>query len=261
MDPEAARDTQPALLAIDGPVATITLNRPGVLNAIDVAMAAALERLALQIEERADIRVLVIRGSGTGFCAGGDVSHFTAEPEQLEAFIRELLGHYGAFLQTLRRMPQLVLTSVHGAAAGAGFSLAFMGDMTIAADTTRFTPAYHKLGVSPDGGGTIGLVEALGPRRALHVFLAQGSFDAAQAAAYGLATAVVPADDLSDRTMDLARRLAMNSRETIEHTKRLVHRSAHAAMADQLDAERDALLACMRSDTFRTAVKRFRASS
>ena len=157
LDQEAAR-TAPATLSVEGPVATITLNRPAVLNAMNAGMAGALAALALEVERRRDIRVLVVRGQGDNFCAGGDIAGFADHLDDIGPFVRGMLADMHAFLLTLRRMPQLVLTSIQGAAAGAGFSLAFMGDMAIAADSAKFTPAYRMLGVSPDCGGTIGSV-------------------------------------------------------------------------------------------------------
>lgn len=120
-------------------------------------------------------------------------------------------------------MPQLVITSVHGAAAGAGLSLAFMGDLCIAADTARFTAAYYKLGVSPDGGGAVGIVGAAGARRALQIFLAQGSFTAAEGAAWGLVNEVVSEADLQAATLALAVRVARTPLHASAATKRLVH--------------------------------------
>ncbi len=79
--------------------------------------------------------------------------------------------HYHAFIETVRRMPKIVLSSVHGSAAGAGMGLAFVTDLCIAAEDARFTPAYAKIGVSPDGGSTVGMVGTVGTRRALQILL------------------------------------------------------------------------------------------
>lgn len=247
----------PALLSIERAVAFLTLDRPGTLNAIDPIMAETLGRLALEVEANPDIRVLVIRGSGRAFCAGGDVGAFLRHIDEIDGLINQILDQHHAFLATLRRMPQLVLTSVHGAVAGAGFSLAFMGDMTIAADTTRFTPAYRKLGVSPDGGGTVGVVRAVGPRRAMQIFLAEETFTAMQAADWGLVNVVVPAGTLEAETKALAAAIAETAPEAIAATKRLVHLSSMNTTDDQLEAERAALLACMNRPHFSEAVRKF----
>src|SRR5277367_1782647 len=151
-DPSAAND--PALLAIDGPIATITLNRPAAFNSIDLAIAKKLEQLGAEIEANDAVRVLVIQGEGRAFSAGGDLQTIgaAAAANTIAPVVGELLKHYHAFIEAVRRMPKIVLSSVQGSAAGAGMGLAFVADLCIAADDARFTPAYAKIGVSPDGG-------------------------------------------------------------------------------------------------------------
>jgi enoyl-CoA hydratase/carnithine racemase len=168
-----------------------------------------------------------------------------------------MLSHYHAFITTLRRMPKIVLASVHGSAAGAGLSLAFVADLCIAAEDARFTPAYAKLGVSPDGGGTVGLAASVGPRRALQIYLAEDSFSAAQAYEWGLVAKVVPATELKTATRELAHRLAQNAPAALAATKALIHRAHLTPIEAQLDAERDAIIDCMHTDEFRVAVKKF----
>src|SRR6476660_1411782 len=204
-DPTAIH-ADPALLRIDGPIATITLNRPAAFNSIDLSIAKKLEALGAAVEANADIRVLVIEGEGRAFCAGGDLQTIgaAAEANNIAPVVGEMLAHYHAFITALRRMPKLVLASVHGSAAGAGLSLAFVADLCIAAEDARFTPAYSKLGVSPDGGGTVGVTAAVGTRRALQIYLAEDSFSAAQAYDWGLVAKVVPAAELKVATRELA---------------------------------------------------------
>ena len=249
----------PALLAVDGAVATITLNRPATFNSIDLSIAKRLEALAAEVEASDDIKVLVIEGAGRAFCAGGDLQTLGAASTSgnITPVVGELLHHYHAFIAALLRMPKIVVASVHGSAAGAGFSLAFMADLCIATEDARFTPAYAKLGVSPDGGGTAGLAAAVGPRRALQIFLGEDSFSAAQAFEWGLVTKVVPAMELKAATRELALRLAQNAPAAIAATKRLVQRAPKNSIEHQLDAERDAIIDCMHTDEFRVAVQKF----
>jgi enoyl-CoA hydratase/carnithine racemase len=246
-----------ARLERDGAVATIILDRPEALNAIDIAMAETLAGLADIVAADPEIRVLVLRGAGSGFCAGGDIQLFAEAIDDIGAAIGALLGAHHRFLLTLRNMPKLVLTSVHGAVAGAGFSLAFMGDLCIAADTARLRPAYARLGVSPDGGGTVGLVDAVGPRRALAIFLGSDELPLEEAKASGLVSRIVPADRLEAETQALARRLAETPVEAIAATKALVYRRGGGDVAGQLEAERDLLIGCMKSEAFRERVRAF----
>src|SRR3954466_7483761 len=249
----------PALLRTEGPIATITLNRPGAFNSIDLSIAKKLEQLSAQVEASDDIRVLVIEGEGRAFCAGGDLQTIgaAAAADTIAPVVGELLQHYHAFIATLRRMPKIVLASLHGSAAGAGLSLAFVADLCIAAEDVRFTPAYSKLGVSPDGGGTVGVVASVGVRRALQIYLAEDSFTAAQAHQWGLVAKVVPAADLKAATLELARRLAQNAPAGLAATKALIHRARLQPIEQQLDDERDAIIDCMHTDEFRAAVTKF----
>jgi enoyl-CoA hydratase/carnithine racemase len=255
----ASLSDDPALLRIEGPIATITLNRPSAFNSIDLSIAKKLEQLGAEVEADDDIRVLVIEGEGRAFCGGGDLQTIgaAAAADNIAPVVGEMLSHYHAFITAVRRMPKIVLASVHGSAAGAGLSLAFVADLCIAAEDARFTPAYAKLGVSPDGGGTAGVVASVGPRRALQIYLAEDSFSAAQACDWGLVAKVVPAVELKAATRELARRLAQNAPAALAATKALIHRAHVTPIEQQLDAERDAIIDCMHTDEFRVAVKKF----
>ena len=257
--PATSLPDDPALLRVDGPIATITLNRPAAFNSINLAIAQKLEALAAAVEASDEIRVLVIEGEGRAFCAGGDLQTIGAASasDTVAPVVGELLKHYHAFITTLRRMPKLVLSSVHGSAAGAGMSLAFIADLCIATEDAKFTPAYSKLGVSPDGGGTVGVVASVGARRALQIYLAEDSFTAQQAQAWGLIAKVVPATELKAATREFALKLAQTAPAGIAATKALLHRAATTPIEQQLDAERDAIIDCMHTDEFKVAVKKF----
>jgi enoyl-CoA hydratase/carnithine racemase len=255
----ASHPDDPALLSVDGAIATITLNRPAAFNSIDLSIAKKLEQLSAEVEASDEIKVLVIEGNGRAFAAGGDLQTIgaAAATDTIAPVVGELLQHYHAFITTLRRMPKIVVSSVHGSAAGAGMSLAFVADLCIAADDAKFTPAYAKLGVSPDGGGTVGVVASVGPRRALQIYLAEDSFSAKQAHDWGLVVKIVPATELKAATRELAQRLAQNAPAALAATKALIQRSQVTPIEQQLDAERDAIIDCMHTDEFRAAVKKF----
>jgi enoyl-CoA hydratase/carnithine racemase len=249
----------PALLRIEGPIATITLNRPAAFNSINLEIARKLEQLGAEVEDNDDIRVLVIEGVGRAFSAGGDLQTIgaAAEADTIAPVVGELLTHYHTFIETLRRMPKIVLSSVHGSAAGAGMGLAFVADLCIAADDARFTPAYAKIGVSPDGGSTVGIVGTVGTRRALQIFLAEDHFSAQQAQEWGLVAKVVPATELKAATRQFAERLAQNPISAIGGTKSLVYQAAVTPTRQQLDAEEEKIIDAMHTDEFRIAVKKF----
>jgi enoyl-CoA hydratase/carnithine racemase len=132
-----------------------------------------------------------------------------------------------------------------------------VADLCIAAEDARFTPAYSKLGVSPDGGGSVGLVASVGARRALQIFLAEDSFSAQQAHQWGLVAKVVPTAELKTATRQFALRLAQNVPAGIGATKALIYTAAKTPVQQQLEAERDAIISCMQTQDFRNAVKKF----
>src|ERR1700731_4152413 len=258
-DTAASLPDHPARLRIEGPIATITLNRPAAFNSIDLSIAKKLEQLSADVEANDDIRVLVIEGEGRAFSAGGDLQTIgaAAAADAIAPVVGELLKHYHAFIETVRRMPKIVLSSVHGSAAGAGMGLAFVADLCIAADDARFTPAYAKIGVSPDGGSTVGVVGTVGTRRALQIFLAEDSFTAQQAYEWGLVARVVPAAEIKAATRKFAERLAQNPPAAIGGTKSLVYQAPVTPTKLQLDAEEEKIIEAMLTEEFRVAVKKF----
>jgi enoyl-CoA hydratase/carnithine racemase len=261
--PTASSSGDVALLRIDGAIATITLNRPDAFNSINLALAQRLDALSAAIEANDAIRVLVIEGEGRAFSAGGDLQTIgaAAEAGTIPFVVGELLKHYHAFIERIRRMPKIALSSVHGSAAGAGMGLAFVTDLCIAAEDARFTPAYAKIGVSPDGGSTVGMVGTVGTRRALQIFLSEDSFTAQQALAWGLVAKIVPAPELKAATRQFAERLAQNPPAAIRGTKSLVYQAPTTPTPQQLDAEERNIIASMLTRDFEVAVKRFTSKS
>ncbi|WP_159266414.1 enoyl-CoA hydratase/isomerase family protein [Pseudomonas monteilii] len=248
-----------ASLVIEGRVATITLNRPETFNALDISMARCLARQAREVESCTDVHVLVLQGAGKVFCAGGDIGLFIANAANLAPAISELLTHLNDFLLTLRRMPQLVIMRIHGIAAGAGMSLAGMGDICICTKTSRFRPAYATLGVSPDAGASVGIVQSLGAPQALQLFLLQDEITGPEALQCGLATQVVDDDQLDAVIHAHVQRLSQFSSEAIAATKRLFWQSAQTPMGQQLGDELRAILNCMATAQFHDNIERFAA--
>src|SRR4029453_6811377 len=133
----------PALLRIEGAIPPIPLNPPAAFNSINLSIAKKLAQLGAEVEANDDIRVLVIEGEGRAFSAGGDLQTIgaAAEADNIAPVVGELLEHYHAFIEAVRRMPKIVVSSVHGSAAGAGMGLAFITDLCIATDDAKFSPA------------------------------------------------------------------------------------------------------------------------
>ncbi|HKA41398.1 MAG TPA: enoyl-CoA hydratase-related protein [Burkholderiales bacterium] len=245
------------LYSVDEGVATITLNRPHVLNALDGEMIRQLRKICEQVEREAAARVVVMRGAGPAFLAGGDVSVFHANLPRMPELVRELAGELHHALIALRRAPQPVLASVHGAVAGAGVSLMAAADLVVAASNATVSLAYSRLGTSPDGGATFFLPRLLGPRKALELMLLSDPVDAERARALGLFNWVVDQSELRAETERIAQRLARGATRALSETKRLVYRNLDGALTAQLEAEVEAFARCAATRDFAEGVTAF----
>ena len=221
------------LVARDEGVATITLNRPDALNALNATMRRELLTALKSQAREASTRAIVITGAGRGFCAGADLRGGTGERE----FRRVLTDEYNPLITALRTLPKIVVASVNGVAAGAGVSLAFAADLVICSDEARFVPAFTRIGLVPDSGLTRTLVRALGRHRALEILLGERQLTAAAAHDAGLVAAVVPAARLPDATRELGRRLAAGPVAAIGLTKRIVNGAEDDSLAESLALE------------------------
>ena len=238
-------------------VATILLNRPAVMNALDAAMIAQLRVACEKAEKDADARAVVLRGAGPAFLAGGDVSFFHANLPRMPELTRQGGAELHRAILALRRAPKPVLASVHGTVAGAGVSLMAAADLALAAEGTKFMLAYSRLGTSPDGGATWFLPRLVGARRALELMLLSDPVDARDAAAMGLVNRVVGASELAAETGRLGLRLAQGPTAAFAETKRLVNDGHDQGLAVQLGAEVEAFARCAATRDFAEGVTAF----
>lgn len=242
----------------DGAVATLTLNRPEVLNALNRDMAVDLVAALEDVAKDDAVRCLVVRGAGRGFMAGGDVAAMQASLDTIEDMINHLIGLFHKSVLALADMPKPVIGSLHGPIAGAGVSLAVNNDYAIAADDAVFTLAYINLATIPDGGSTYLLPRLVGRRKALELAMLSEPLGAARALELGLINRVVPVDALESETMALAEKLARGPTRAYAATRRLINRSFEAEdMATQLAAEQQAFLGCAVTGDFAEATTAF----
>jgi 2-(1,2-epoxy-1,2-dihydrophenyl)acetyl-CoA isomerase len=214
-------------------VATLTLNRPESLNALNVELRRQL--LAAVKAARSDdaTRVVVLTGAGRAFCAGADLRGGSSERD----FRTVLTTEYNPLITALRTLAKPVVAAVNGVAAGAGVSLAFAADLVVAAEDARFVPAFNRIGLVPDSGLARTLVRAVGRHRALEILLGERQLTASAAHDAGLVAAVVPADRLAAATRELALRLAAGPVGAIGLTKRLLNRAEDDTLAELLTLE------------------------
>lgn len=242
-------DQPSVIVEREGGLAIVRLNRPHVINALDAAMADRLCEVIERLAADRSLRGLVLRGEGRGFCAGGDVGGFSDEAEALQALDFLIRRFHGA-VETLVTLPVPTVAILHGAAAGAGFSLSLACDFAIAADTTKFTLAYARIGTTPDGGSSWALPRLVGTRKAMEIACLSEVFGADEALRLGLVTRVVPADRVGDEGMAFARKLAAGPTAALARTKALIQGAGSASLAEQLEKEREAFLASARTQDF-----------
>jgi 2-(1,2-epoxy-1,2-dihydrophenyl)acetyl-CoA isomerase len=230
---------QHILLDIAGGVARLTFNRPDRLNSFNTLMHAEM-REALGRVAGGDARVLVVTGSGRGFCAGQDLGDRAVAPGGAAADLGESIEkNYKPLVLALRSLQMPVIAAVNGVAAGAGANIALACDIVIAARSASFVQAFSKLGLVPDSGGTWYLPRLVGNARALGLTLLGDKLPAEQAAQWGLIWRCVEDAELSTVVDGLATQLAGAPTRGLARTKQALYEGWGRTLEQQLDIERD----------------------
>lgn len=254
---QTSPDPAPVLLSFDGAVAILSLNRPAVLNAVDEALSQAFLEAVRIIGARDDVRAILIRGEGRAFMAGGDLSRFQAEIADGPAIAEKLIAPLSEAVALLAEMPVPVLACLKGAVAGAGFSLACAADLAVAADNTRFSFAYARVGTNPDISGTWTLPRLVGMRNAMGIALLGDMFGAEEALRLGLVNCVVPLAEVEIAALALARQLAEGPTLALASTKKLVRQADATGLRTQMQAELQGFQAMTRTADFAEGVAAF----
>ena len=241
-------------VARDGAVLTITLNRPDVLNALNRAVHAGLAA-ALREARDAEVRAVVVTGSGRGFCVGQDLKEFENELRDVAEGLRTT---YNPNVRAIRALEKPVIAAVNGPAAGAGLSLACACDLRIASEAASFVPAFVGIGLVPDAGSSYFAPRILGYARAFEWLVSGRKLSAAEALEWGLVSEVVEPERLPARTGEVAAALAAGPTRAIGMTKRLLDRAAATRLDEQLEWEADLQAAAARTEDFAEGVAAFR---
>jgi 2-(1,2-epoxy-1,2-dihydrophenyl)acetyl-CoA isomerase len=237
----------------DGPILTITLNRPDVLNALNRRVHQGIHE-GLQRAEAADVRAVVITGAGRGFCVGQDLQEFSAGAGDVATNLRE---NYHRNIKAIRALQKPVIAAVNGAAAGAGMSLALACDVRIAADSASFVPAFINIGLVPDSGGTWFVRRLLGTARAFEWLTTGRRVGAEEARGWGLVSEVVPGEELAERAREVAQLFAAMPTRAVWETKRLLDAAETSSLDDQLEREAATQSELTQTPDFREGVAAF----
>jgi len=236
-----ARTYQTVIVETAEHICTITLNRPDRFNAFSRQLTADLGAALNAAADDGDVRVVILTGAGRAFCSGQDLAELQegyarGEPPQLGRILHE---RYHPVIERMCAMSQPIIGAINGVAAGAGCSLALACDMRIASEEAAFMEAFINVGLAPDAGSTWFLPRLIGHAKAMEMCCTGRIVDAAEALRMGLVNRVVPPEGLMEEARSLARTIASKSAPAIAATKRLLHQSPAATLADQLAAEAD----------------------
>ncbi len=224
---------------VEDGVATVTFDRPEKLNALTFDVYADLRDLIGEIEHREDVNVLVLTGTGRGFCSGGDVDEIIGPLLEMDSRgLLEFTRMTGAVVEGLRRVPMPVIAAVNGVAAGAGAVIALAADLRVLAESASFHFLFTKVGLAgADMGSAYLLPRVVGFGRATELLLLGDKVGAEDCVGIGLASKVVPDDDLASESKRLARRLADGPTLAYGATKTLLSREQDMDLSSAIELE------------------------
>ena len=220
-------------------IATITLNRPEVLNAVNARMGEELLDALRSAESDDEVHCLIITGSGRAFCAGEDIQDLRGQYEKGDnpKLGERLLVKYNPIIRQIRRLQKPVIAAVNGVAAGAGAGIAYSCDVRVASENARFLQAFIKVGLAPDSGTSFFLPRLAGFSKALELSLTGDELTSKDAERLGLVSKVVPAEQLMETARELGTKLAQGPSKAIGLTKRALNKSISSDLETVLEYE------------------------
>jgi 2-(1,2-epoxy-1,2-dihydrophenyl)acetyl-CoA isomerase len=213
----------PVLLSLRNGIAELILNRPKEANGMTVEFLTALYDAVMMIHGDPRVRVVILRGNGKHFCAGGDVKVFASKGKKMPDYLRQATSLLQIVVGALIRLNAPVIASVHGfAAGGGGFGLVCASDFVIATKSAKFMTGACRAGMAPDAGASVTLQRLVGFRKAMELFLRSPILSADEAAELRIINSVVEDDSLDKETRALAEELAIAAPLALAATKRLL---------------------------------------
>ena len=224
-------------LTLEENIATVTINRPSVKNAVTSEMWDELQRTFIDLSYRDDVRAVIVTGAGDDFCSGADVSGMASRNEGPRVHQLESMRKVGDCCLSLFNMPKVTIAKVPGVAVGAGMNLALCCDLVVASENARFSEIFAKRGLSVDFGGSFLLPRIVGLQRAKELVLLAEVLSAAEADRMGLINYVVPHDQLDDKALELAQKAANGPPRALAMSKAMLNKSFASSLQDALDQE------------------------
>jgi 2-(1,2-epoxy-1,2-dihydrophenyl)acetyl-CoA isomerase len=242
----------------EGPIVTLTLNRPERLNALDSELPTALKDALTRVSKDTSVNVVILTGAGRAFCAGGDLMAIAKgrarqDITELEPILRSGME----VILKLRSMPQPAIAAVNGPAAGAGMNLALACDLRVATEEAVFGQNFAKVGLFPDYGGTHLLPRLVGPAKAAELFYTGDMIDAQTALHLGIVNHVFPADRFQAGLESLAAKIATGPQLAIRAVKKTIFGREQKALAEALEREVEHELKCFHSQDCQEGINAF----
>lgn len=250
-------DLRYVLYEVKGPVATITINSPRTMNAINDAIIEELYQCFVAAEQDESVKVMVLTGAGKAFCAGGELGSFKEGLEDGSLDMARNMKNSSRLTIAMKTSAKPVIAAVRGPAAGAGCSLALCADYTIAAENAKFLEAFVGVGLIPDTGGIYALAQAVGYTRAAQLCMTGEPVSAQKALEYGMVYKVVPDEELETAVAKLAGRLAAGPSSCYKAIKEIVWKIGWKDYEAYMEAEQKAQAECAASPNFREGVFAF----
>ena len=243
------------LLEKKGLIAVATINRPKALNALNSEVLTDLDELVSTVKADADIRALVITGSGEkAFVAGADIGEMsTLTKEGGEAFGK----HGNDVFRRIETLPIPTIAAVNGFALGGGCELSMSCDIRLCADTAVFGQPETGLGITPGFGGTQRLPRIVGSARAMELILTAKNINAARAKEIGLVSEVYPPEELMDKALELANAIAANAQVAVRQAKAAIRKGLQTDMTTGVAYESEAFALCFATEDQKDAMAAF----
>ena len=257
--PPPAVEEDGVLLEVDAGVATITLNRPSAMNSLDIATKVALRDAVRSVAEDTAVRCVVLTGVGRAFCVGQDLKEHVEllADGGSDALFTTVPEHYNPTVTALATMAKPVIAAVNGVAAGAGASLAFACDYRLLAESAGFNLAFSGIALSCDTGASWTLPRMVGRAKAIELLYEPRTIKAAEALELGIASRVVPDDQLASEASALARRLAAGPTVAFGAIRRAVGFSATHDFEESLAHEAELMALTGSTEDHHNAVASF----
>ncbi len=248
---------QTILYTKENGVATLTLNRPRQLNALNEQMILEILDAVKKTAADKEIKVLILTGAGRAFCFGADISAFQQEEASSASSAANLLPKAQEIIRSMVNMDKPIIAALNGFATGLGLDLALACDLRIAAERAKLGEAFITMGLVPDGGGTFFLPRLVGLGKAAELIFIGEAISSSEAERIGMINRVVPTADLEKNARELALKLAQSPSPALGLAKRLLWKNLQANIDEALQAEAESQKFCLQSSDHHEAVRAY----